>query len=101
MNEAAALGDSATSYYDDIVDLLDIALTLSELGTSNPETVLDLFSRYSTLDAADPSLPLLLLEDVFDTQTIVSCMKIFSWLEKRSDRITVVRSLRFRLLRRA
>ncbi|KAG9050630.1 hypothetical protein FS837_003730 [Tulasnella sp. UAMH 9824] len=71
MNEAAALGDSATSYYDDIVDLLDIALTLSEL------------------DAADPSLPLLLLEDVFDTQTVVSCMKIFSWLEKRSDRITV------------
>ncbi|KIO28702.1 hypothetical protein M407DRAFT_22130 [Tulasnella calospora MUT 4182] len=71
MNEAAALGDPTTPYYDDIVDLLDIALTLSEM------------------DAADPSLPLLLLEDVFETQTIVSCMKIFSWLEKRSDRITV------------
>ncbi|KAG8947931.1 hypothetical protein FRC04_010128 [Tulasnella sp. 424] len=71
MNEAAALEDPATPYYDDIVDLLDIALTLSEM------------------DAADPSLPLLLLEDVFETQTIVSCMKIFFWLEKRSDRVTV------------
>ncbi|KAG8984504.1 hypothetical protein FRB90_005295, partial [Tulasnella sp. 427] len=71
MNEAAALADPNTPYYDDIVDLLDVALTLSEL------------------DAADPSLPLLLLEDVFDTQTIVSCLRIFSWLEKRSDRVTV------------
>lgn len=37
MNEAAALEDPATPYYDDIVDLLDIALTLSEMGKWDPD----------------------------------------------------------------
>lgn len=36
MNEAEALTDENTPYYDDIVDLLDVALTLSEFGTYAP-----------------------------------------------------------------
>jgi hypothetical protein len=43
-------------------------------------------------EAAEGSLPLAVLSDLFDMHTIDACMKLFDWLESRSARLTKVRS---------
>ncbi|KAG8908007.1 UDP-glucose-4-epimerase [Tulasnella sp. 403] len=75
IDETAGLEGTNPTYYQDIMDLLDVVLTLSELK------------------ACDAGLPLLVLEDVFDTQTVVSCMKLFAWLELRTARATIVNDM--------
>ncbi|KAG8863163.1 UDP-glucose-4-epimerase [Tulasnella sp. 330] len=68
--ESEALRGDSSAYYQTIMDRLDVVLTLSELN------------------ACDQTLPLAILEDVFETQTVATCMKVFSWLETRKDRAT-------------
>ncbi|KAG9015256.1 UDP-glucose-4-epimerase [Tulasnella sp. JGI-2019a] len=68
--EAEAMRGDSSSYYQAIMDRLDIVLTLSEFN------------------ACDPTLPFSILEDVFETQTVATCMEVFSWLETRRDRAT-------------
>jgi THO complex subunit 1 len=43
----------------------------------------------SELDIADVGLPFTLLEELFDTQTIPSCERLFNYLESRVERLTV------------
>ena len=44
------------------------------------------------VEAAEASLPLAILSDLFDVHTIEACMKLFDWLESRSARLTKVRT---------
>lgn len=42
------------------------------------------------LGVADITLPFLLIEDLFDSQTIDTCKRLFEYLEARVDRLTAV-----------
>ena len=40
-------------------------------------------------DACEQAFPFTILQDLLETQTIVSCSHIFSWIESRATRLTV------------
>lgn len=40
------------------------------------------------IEACEQSIPLLILGDLFETQTIASCSHLFSWVESRVQRLT-------------
>lgn len=44
-----------------------------------------------SLEAAEASLPLNILYDLFEMHTVDACIRIFEWLESRSARLTKVR----------
>ncbi|KAJ8523115.1 hypothetical protein ONZ45_g446 [Pleurotus djamor] len=69
--EGQALKAEDLTYYDQLRDRLDLALTFTEH------------------DACEPTFPFVVLQDLLETQTIASCSHIFSWLESRSQRLTV------------
>ncbi|KAG8930759.1 hypothetical protein FRC03_004456 [Tulasnella sp. 419] len=69
--EQEALENPQTTYYQDLMDRLDIVLAFTELG------------------AGDSGLPLNIFEELIDAHTVASCMRLFSWLELRTDRIVV------------
>ena len=62
--------DHATSYYDELNDLLDVVLCFTEH------------------EACEQIFPFSTLYDLMETQTITSCSHIFSWIEARADRLT-------------
>ncbi|KAL4067280.1 THO complex subunit 1 transcription elongation factor-domain-containing protein [Scleroderma yunnanense] len=68
--EGQALQKSDTTYYEDLMDRLDLVLTFTEH------------------DACDTSFPFTVLQDLLETQTIPSCSQIFSWIEARASRLT-------------
>ncbi|TFY78462.1 hypothetical protein EWM64_g5550 [Hericium alpestre] len=70
MKEGKALDDPETTYYDEIMDRLDLVLTFTEQ------------------DATEQTFPFTALQDLLETQTIPSCSHIFSWIEARTDRLT-------------
>ena len=39
-------------------------------------------------EACEPTFPLIILQDLLETQTISSCSHIFSWIESRAERLT-------------
>ncbi|KAJ3749878.1 THO complex subunit 1 transcription elongation factor-domain-containing protein [Lentinula detonsa] len=70
MLEGKALASSnkedAENYYKNLQDWLDLALVFTELG------------------ATEASYTFSVVQDLLETQTIPSCMKIFDWIERRS-----------------
>lgn len=40
------------------------------------------------LDACEPTFPLIVLQDLLETQTIPSCSHIFGWIESRANELT-------------
>lgn len=46
------------------------------------------FSYTSHTEISEPGLPLALIEELFDSQTIPSCERLFQYLESRIERIT-------------
>jgi len=40
------------------------------------------------VDACEHMFPFSLLQDLLETQTIASCLRLFSWIELRSDKLT-------------
>ncbi|KAG6332420.1 hypothetical protein ID866_6671 [Astraeus odoratus] len=71
--EGQALRESGSTYYDDLMDRLDLVLT---------------FTEHRDTDACDSSFPFTVLQDLLETQTIPSCSHIFSWIEARASRLT-------------
>ena len=68
--EGSVQSTSAEDYYNNLRVRLDIILTFTEH------------------DACEQTFPFNLLQDLLETQTIVSCSRIFSWIEERSARLT-------------
>lgn len=68
--EGEALKDGETTYYDEIRDRLDLVLSFTEN------------------DACEQIFPFIVLQDLLETQTILSCSHIFSWIEECADRLT-------------
>ncbi|KAF8079193.1 THO complex subunit 1 transcription elongation factor-domain-containing protein [Lyophyllum atratum] len=58
-------------YYDRLRRMLDVVLTFTEH------------------DEGEQTFPFIILQDLLETQTITSCSHVFSWIEKRSARLTV------------
>ncbi|KAJ4470809.1 THO complex subunit 1 transcription elongation factor-domain-containing protein [Lentinula aciculospora] len=58
--------EDAEKYYRRLQDWLDLALVFTEL------------------EATEPSYTFSVVQDLLETQTIPSCMKIFDWIERRS-----------------
>ncbi|EJC98817.1 uncharacterized protein FOMMEDRAFT_114065 [Fomitiporia mediterranea MF3/22] len=69
-HEGSFLADPDGSYYDSLCDRLDVILTFTER------------------EACDPMFMFTVLEDLLETQTVASCSHIFSWIERRSARLT-------------
>ncbi|KAH9486400.1 THO complex subunit 1 [Psilocybe cubensis] len=69
-SEGTALKSDEQKYYTQLCEKLDVILTFTEQ------------------DACEPSFPLIVLQDLLETQTIASCSHIFSWIESRADRLT-------------
>ncbi|KAF7792534.1 hypothetical protein EIP86_003575 [Pleurotus ostreatoroseus] len=69
-NEGQALKDPKTTYYSELYDTLDLVLIFTEK------------------DACEQVFPCSILYDLLETQTIISCSHIFSWVETRADRLT-------------
>ncbi|KAJ3770790.1 THO complex subunit 1 transcription elongation factor-domain-containing protein [Lentinula raphanica] len=63
---ASANKEEAEKYYQKLQDWLDLALVFTELG------------------ATEASYTFSVVQDLLETQTIPSCMKIFDWIERRS-----------------
>ena len=42
------------------------------------------------VELTDVTLPFILIEDLFDSQTIDSCQQLFEYLESRVERLTTV-----------
>lgn len=59
-----------TKYYNDLCDRLEIILTFTEL------------------DACEATFPFTILQDLLETQTVISCSHVFSWIELRAQRLT-------------
>lgn len=70
INEGTALDNADSTYYVGLRDRLDLVLTLTEH------------------EACDQAVPVLVLQDLLECQTISSCSQIFSWIESRSARLT-------------
>ncbi|KDR85576.1 hypothetical protein GALMADRAFT_218672 [Galerina marginata CBS 339.88] len=68
--EGKALREDEVKYYQDICDKLDLIL------------------NFTDHDACEPTFPLMVLQDLLETQTIASCSHIFSWIESRAARLT-------------
>ncbi|KDQ51135.1 hypothetical protein JAAARDRAFT_41403 [Jaapia argillacea MUCL 33604] len=68
--EGQALKDEHTTYYEDLKDLLDIALAFTDR------------------DACEQTFPFSILQDLLEAQTIPSCSHIFTWIEQRSIALT-------------
>ncbi|KAK7464471.1 hypothetical protein VKT23_006641 [Stygiomarasmius scandens] len=68
--EGKALKENDESYYDKLRDQLDLILTFTEQ------------------DVCEQSFPFTVLQDLLETQTIASCLHIFSWIELRATRLT-------------
>ncbi|KAF8321536.1 hypothetical protein DL93DRAFT_2163154 [Clavulina sp. PMI_390] len=49
---------------------------------------LDITLACADLEAAEATLPLWILSDLFDMHTIEGCVRLFDWLETRSERLT-------------
>ena len=71
--EDSALVDDVklSQYYEDLRDALDVILSFTEHG------------------ACDGAVPFNIVQDLLETQTIMSCSHIFAWIEQRLDRLTV------------
>lgn len=65
-------------------------LTLTEQGArhTSHQTDLPLIFPIQT-DACEQIFPFSALQDLLETQTIISCSHIFSWIESRASRLTV------------
>ncbi|KAH0615000.1 uncharacterized protein H6S33_000636 [Morchella sextelata] len=50
--------------------------------------LLDLALVFAELEISEPGLPLALIEELFDSQTIPSCELLFQYLESRIERVT-------------
>ncbi|KAF8442570.1 THO complex subunit 1 transcription elongation factor-domain-containing protein [Kalaharituber pfeilii] len=71
--------------------LYDIAIEpASEERFSSFCNLLDLALVLTELELTDVALPFLLIEDLFDSQTIDSCQRLFEYLESRVERLTTV-----------
>ncbi|KAH9046953.1 THO complex subunit 1 transcription elongation factor-domain-containing protein [Lactarius deliciosus] len=70
MKEGKALGDPESTYYDELKERLELVLTFTEQ------------------DACEQAFPFSVLQDLLETQTIISCSHIFSWIESRAARLT-------------
>ncbi|KAI0040660.1 UDP-glucose 4-epimerase [Auriscalpium vulgare] len=68
--EGAALEDPDTKYYDELKARLDLVLAFTEH------------------EACEQTFPFTTLQDLLETQTIVSCSHIFSWIEAHAARLT-------------
>ncbi|KAF8913231.1 THO complex subunit 1 transcription elongation factor-domain-containing protein [Gymnopilus junonius] len=68
--EGSAVKEDETKYYNALCDKMDIILTFTEQ------------------DGCEQTFPLMVLQDLLETQTIASCSHIFSWIEKRAARLT-------------
>ncbi|KAF8559888.1 UDP-glucose 4-epimerase [Imleria badia] len=68
--EGHGLKQESTDYYDGLQDRLDLVLTFTEQ------------------DACEAAFPFTVLQDLLETQTIVSCSHIFSWIENQASRLT-------------
>ncbi|KAH0837897.1 THO complex subunit 1 transcription elongation factor-domain-containing protein [Lanmaoa asiatica] len=68
--EGNALKEKSADYYDGLQDRLDLVLTFTEQ------------------DACEAAFPFTVLQDLLETQTIVSCSHIFSWIEIQASRLT-------------
>ncbi|KZV95974.1 hypothetical protein EXIGLDRAFT_747917 [Exidia glandulosa HHB12029] len=73
-NEGDAVQRNASAYYDALCNMLDFILTATEHGVCDDVVIW----------AA--------LEDLLRVQTVETCSHIFSWIEARAARLTVVRS---------
>lgn len=69
-------------------NLLDLALVLAELGTLPICRFTLKLSEPSHTEICETGLPLALIEELFDSQTIPSCERLFQYLESRIERIT-------------
>ncbi|KAJ4471875.1 THO complex subunit 1 transcription elongation factor-domain-containing protein [Lentinula edodes] len=70
---ASSSNEDAEKYYAKLQDWLDLALVFTELG------------------ATEASYAFSIVQDLLETQTIPSCMKIFDWIERRSrDRVSKI-----------
>ncbi|KAJ3876352.1 THO complex subunit 1 transcription elongation factor-domain-containing protein [Lentinula edodes] len=70
---ASSSNEDAEKYYAKLQDWLDLALVFTELG------------------ATEASYAFSVVQDLLETQTIPSCMKIFDWIERRSrDRVSTI-----------
>lgn len=70
---ASSTNEDAEKYYAKLQDWLDLALVFTELG------------------ATEASYAFSVVQDLLETQTIPSCMKIFDWIERRSrDRVSTI-----------
>ncbi|KAH9171037.1 THO complex subunit 1 transcription elongation factor-domain-containing protein [Lactarius sanguifluus] len=70
MKEGKALRDPESTYYDELKERLELVLTFTEQ------------------DACEQAFPFSILQDLLETQTIISCSHIFSWIESRAARLT-------------
>ncbi|KAJ3847981.1 THO complex subunit 1 transcription elongation factor-domain-containing protein [Lentinula lateritia] len=64
---ASSKNEDAEKYYAKLQDWLDLALVFTELG------------------ATEASYAFSVVQDLLETQTIPSCMKIFDWIERSSS----------------
>ncbi|KAJ3895323.1 THO complex subunit 1 transcription elongation factor-domain-containing protein [Lentinula edodes] len=64
---ASSSNEDAEKYYAKLQDWLDLALVFTELG------------------ATEASYAFSIVQDLLETQTIPSCMKIFDWIERSSS----------------
>lgn len=65
-----AIEQQSGTRFSSFCNLLDLALVLTEL------------------ELTDVTLPFILIEDLFDSQTIDSCQQLFEYLESRVERLT-------------
>ena len=81
--------DPKTDYYDILCQRLDVALTLAEHSAFFFIVCFGVVPLvYLPSDGCEQTFPFSVLEDLLDTQTIVSCSHIFSWIESRAGRLT-------------
>ncbi|THH10391.1 hypothetical protein EW145_g1367 [Phellinidium pouzarii] len=69
-SESAFMEEPDAAYYEGLCDRLDIILSFSEQ------------------DACEATFIFTVLQDLLETQTVASCSHIFSWIERRSVRLT-------------
>lgn len=76
---------------------MDVILVMTEQGqfTRKKDFVI---SEPQCSDACDAQFPLTVLEDLMEAQTIESCSHVFSWMEDRFSRLTLVRDQSLHLI---
>lgn len=82
-----------STYFDELKARLDLVLAFTEHGAIKHVSPTCAFSNCFSLgiDVTDSVFPFSVLEDLLETQTVESCAHIFSWIEERQDRLTIVR----------